>query len=125
MANKFYEKLKKKSLNEAVYVKPMESYETIISAIQHELEHDDDVAMIVKEETLEMKECISEMGVPVPMLYPMLIATFPAFCLFEIGDDTFRCDYTYDSGTREVELGDIIEVNIDLSITPAKPDPED
>lgn len=122
----FYKMLTKgQELEEGVFVNPLDSYETIISAVNHALEDSDEIdALIAMEFAKDQEEMVKEcekMGQPteeMPVMYPILIATFPSFCLFELGDDTYKVGYTYDNKTRRVSLSSPEEVALDLSIAP-------
>jgi hypothetical protein len=122
----FYKMLTKdQELEEGVIVNPLDSYETIISAVNHELEDSDEIGILIATEQEEMlKECSGENPVAeeMPVMYPILIATFPSFCLFELGDDTYRVSYTYDNRTRRVKLGTPEEVTLDISIAATPPE---
>lgn len=115
----FYKKLKTE-IEESVRVEPIDSFETIISAVAHELEDNEDVEALCDDCMEEMMDECAGMGeaMPTPMqmpvIYPILIATYPSFCLFEVGDDTYRADYQYDIRTRRVQLSKPKEVIIDL-----------
>lgn len=130
--NNLYDTLKKKKteVTESVFVRPLDSYETIMGAVNYALTQSEAIDAIIAEEMKEMQECSGDMPTAaenmsvMPMLYPMLIATYPSFCLFEIADDTFRCDYTYDKKTRNVTLGTPVEVVLDVTVA-AVPAEED
>jgi hypothetical protein len=121
--NHLYDTLKKKKIEvtEAVFVRPLDSYETIMGAVNYALTQSEAIDCIIADEMKGMMECEGNMAMsesPVmPMLYPMLIATYPTFCLFEVADDTFRCDYTYDKKTRNVTLGTPVEVVLDVTMS--------
>jgi hypothetical protein len=128
--NKLYESLhsKKAEINENVFVRPLDSYETIISAVNYALSQSEAVDKIISDEMEDlMKECEGMANSPVamPMLYPLLIATYPTFCLFEISDDTYKCSYTYDKATRNVTLGMPAEVTLDVTMKIKPEDGED
>lgn len=117
--NHLYESLKKKKteVTEAVFVRPLDSYETIMGAVNYALTQSEAIDMIIADEMKDMMECSGMAESPTThMLYPMLIATYPTFCLFEVEDDTFRCDYSYDKKTRNVTLGTPVEVVLDVTM---------
>lgn len=127
--NELYDRLKSKNdkpVNEAVTIEPLGSYETIISAVNYALTQSEAIEELIDGIKEEMMEC--DMGkteaMPVPMIYPFLIATYPTFCLFELGPKTYKCTYGYDNSTREVSLGMPVKVILDAIIA-EKPETED
>jgi hypothetical protein len=117
-------KKKQEEVTEDVYVKPLDSFETIIACVNYALGQSDEIDDLIEE---EMKECMASGMAPEatsPMIFPLLIATFPTFCLFELGNDTYRCDYKYDKKTRNVTLGTPTEVTLDVTMM-ATPENDD
>jgi hypothetical protein len=122
--NELYERLttkKDKTLEENVFVKPLDSFETIISAVNYALTQSEEVENLIEALKKDMLECdVAMQGEPpaaeMPVIYPFLIATYTNFCLFELIDKTFKCEYAYNSGTREVKLGMPKEVVLDVTM---------
>lgn len=126
--NEFYSVLKdkEKELKESVRVQPLDSYETRISAVNYAIVKSDEIEDIVDEMQEEMQECdgcVSES--PVQMIYPMLLATYPDFCLFELGQKTFKAEYTYNTETRTATLEGISEVIVDILVKDAPVEKEE
>lgn len=124
--NELYNRLKK-TVHEAVFVEPADSYETIISAINWELAKNEDIGDMCEEMSKDMMdECdtmgMGSMSAPMPYVYPFLIATFPTFCLFEVSRKTYKAPYTYDSATRKATITSFSEVVLDVVTKPAPMD---
>jgi hypothetical protein len=63
-----------------------------------------------------MNECEGDVSRPIQMIYPYLLATYPDFCLFELGAKTFKASYIYDNQIRKAQLKEINEVIVDITI---------
>jgi hypothetical protein len=106
-------------LEEAVYVQPLDSFETIISAVYHALEHSSEVIGIIKDmakATISKAIDGAQEGMLDRVIYPYLIATYPKYCLFELADKVYKADYNYNNKTRKVDIGKPSEVIVDLTI---------
>lgn len=131
MKTSFYDRLntkkKQTEVTEDVYVKPLDSFETIIACVNYALGQSEEIDDLIEAEVKECSGMSNMVAAPEagsPMIFPLLIATFPTFCLFELGDDTYRCDYKYDKKTRNVTLGTPTEVTLDVTMT-TTPDNDD